>query len=204
MPRRSRVDPWGRLIAVPSRGAYFGNRGCLHDDHGVIRKSHQLQRWIICELEFKGRRRELMVPGRYNELFFWDEATALAAGHRPCAECRRDSFNRFRDAWANGSGSGSGRRILALELDGLLHRERLDDAGGKRTYRADLSGLPDGTFVLSGESADACLIWRGTLRPWRHDGYLGPAPLGSGSVEVLTPRSTVAALRGGYLPQVRL
>ena len=95
-PHQNRVDPFGRLVADPVRGAWFGNRGCLHDDEGQIRRFHSGRRWIYCRLEFKGRQRELLQPGRYTELFFLDEATAFAAGHRPCAECLRDRFNEFR------------------------------------------------------------------------------------------------------------
>ena len=98
-PHQNRVDPFGRLVADPARGAWFGNRGCLHDDEGQIRRFHSGRRWIYCRLEFKGRRRELLQPGRYTELFFLDEVTAFAAGHRPCAECLRERFNEFRAHW---------------------------------------------------------------------------------------------------------
>ena len=102
VPLQNRVDPWGRLIADRARGSLMGNRGVLHDADQQIRKSHALKRWIICQLEFKGRRRQIMQPGQYTELFFLDEATALAAGHRPCAECQRERFNEFRTAWTAG------------------------------------------------------------------------------------------------------
>jgi hypothetical protein len=99
MPRQNRVTPLGELIADPGRGLVYGNRGCLHDGEGRIRRSHNGKRWIACRLEFKGRRRPLMRPGRFTELFFLDEATAFAAGHRPCAECRREDYNRFVSIW---------------------------------------------------------------------------------------------------------
>ena len=102
MPRQNRVTPAGDIIATPERGTFFGNRGVLHDDQGRIRRTWQLKRWLICVLEYKGRRRTVMTPGRYTELFFLDEATALAAGHRPCAECRRERYNAFCAAGAPG------------------------------------------------------------------------------------------------------
>jgi hypothetical protein len=148
MPRQNRVTPFGALIATPARGTLTGNRGCLHDEHGRIRRRYQGERWIICVLEFKGRRRPLMTPGRYTELFFLDEATALAAGHRPCAECQRDRFNLFRDTWAkaNPEVARTARtawlartaRLAATALDRCLHLERTEtsaevhDASGSR------------------------------------------------------------------------
>src|SRR6478735_712658 len=102
-PRRNRVDPWGELIAVPERGALMGNRGVLHDDEGRVRRDFRLETWIACLLEFKGRRRPIMRPNHYTELFFLDEATSLAAGHRPCAECRRADYNAFRAALVEGT-----------------------------------------------------------------------------------------------------
>src|SRR5579863_2821842 len=135
MPRQNRVTPLGELIATPERGLVYGNRGCLHDADGRIRRPFQVRRWIACTLEFRGRRRSpLMMPGRYTELFFLDEATALAAGHRPCAECRRADYNRFRDYWAQVVGGPTD----ADSMDLRLHGERLDGRK-KRTYRADLS-----------------------------------------------------------------
>src|ERR1700732_822885 len=108
MARQNRVTPAGDVIATPERGTFLGNRGVLHDDQGRIKRAWQLKRWIVCVLEFKGRRRAVMTPGRYTELFFLDEATALAAGHRPCAECRRERFNAFREAWLRGDPGGLG------------------------------------------------------------------------------------------------
>src|SRR5262245_61405643 len=106
MPRQNRVTPFGEVVAVPERGTFMGNRGVLHDEGGRIRRAWLVKRWILCVLEFKGRHRAIMAPDRYTELFFLDEATGLAAGHRPCAECRRSRFLAFRDAWAAGVGEG--------------------------------------------------------------------------------------------------
>lgn len=190
-PRRNRVAPTGELIAVPDRGSLMGNRGCLHDERGEIRRAHRGKRWIYCRLSFKGRRRELMRPGRYTELFFLDEATALAAGHRPCAECMRPRFDEFRDAWGGGPS--------APELDAVLHAERIGAGGRGVTYRAPFAGLPDGAFVLVPAPH---LVVGGELREWRPDGYGEGRPGPVGDVEVLTPRRSVAAIARGFHPDV--
>ena len=111
MPRQKRVTPFGSIIPTPERGTFLGNRGVLHDEHGRIRRPWQLKRWIVCVLQFRGRKRTVMTPGRYTELFFLDEATALAAGHRPCAECRQRATARRLVVIRNGElvGSGPGR-----------------------------------------------------------------------------------------------
>jgi hypothetical protein len=126
MPRQNRVTPFGEIVSVPERGTMMGNRGILHDVDGRIRRRWRVKRWLICVLEFKGRHRMVMAPNRYTELFFLDEATGLAAGHRPCAECRRSRFLAFRNAWgaANRHISGS-ESIRAAMMDNQLHAERI-------------------------------------------------------------------------------
>ena len=202
-PRRNRVDPWGRLIAVPDRGAWMGNRGQLHDDEGRIRREHQLERWITCVLEFKGRRRQVMSPGLYTELFFLDEATSFAAGHRPCAECRRADYNVFREAWAEGRHLGETPR--APVMDAQLQGERLA-SGEKVTFEASVSELPDGVFAVGVGGRDdraPHLLRGGRWHAWTPGGYAdgGPAA-GADRVRVLTPSSTVAAFAAGYEPQI--
>src|SRR3954449_4293664 len=124
MPKQNRVTPFGEIIAIPERGTFMGNRGVLHDAEGRIRRAWQLQRWIVCVLEFRGRQRTVMAPGRYTELFFLDEATALAAGHRPCAECRHARFLDFCNAWGKANpGEGRRSRPTADEIDRRLHAE---------------------------------------------------------------------------------
>lgn len=202
MPLQNRVDPYGALRATEARGAWMGNRGVLHDAQKRIVASWRLPRWITCVLAFKDRRRDVFAPNRYSELFFLDEATSLAAGHRPCAECRRARYEEFRAAWSLGAGSGTARELLrAEEIDRLLHSERWAYGGGKKTYRAVLSGLPNGTIVEHASTPH--LVWGGTLRPWSFFGY-GPALDGSYAMEttVLTPRSIVSAIRAGFAPQV--
>ena len=192
MAFQNRVDPYGALHAVEDRGAWLGNRGVLHDSNQRIVRSWQLRRWITCVLSFQDRRREVFTPGRYTELFFLDEATSLAAGHRPCAECRRARYEEFREALGVKT---------ADETDRILHAERLDARGGKRTYRAALASLPDGAMVE--HQGGPHLLWRGQLRPWSFSGY-GPGidvPPGT-EIAVLTLPSSVAAIRAGFVPHV--
>src|SRR5262249_29835791 len=127
MPRQNRVTPLGEIIACPERGTMMGNRGVLHDGQGQIKRRWGLQRWIVCLLEFKGRHRSVMLPNRYTELFFLDEATGLAAGHRPCFECQRRRYNEFRAAWAMGNLHDQANGPLSAgEIDERLHADRLD------------------------------------------------------------------------------
>ena len=190
MPLQNRVTPLGELIADPAKGCVFGNRGRLHDADGVVRRCFELQRWIACRLEFKGRRRDLMQPGRYTELFFLDDATALAAGHRPCAECRRDDYRRFVSLWP---GAPSAR-----ELDARLHAERLTHAGAQRHHERPFIELPDGAFVLL-DGAPWVVRGDGCLR-WTPSGYTEAIERPTGRATVITPASTVDVLAGGWRP----
>jgi hypothetical protein len=203
MPLQNRVDPYGALHATEARGAWTGNRGVLHDASKRIVAAWRLPRWITCVLSFKGRRREVFAPNRYSELFFLDEATALAAGHRPCAECRWRRYEEFRAAWDAGmrGRDAAPRSLRAGAIDRVLHAERLDAAGGKRTYPAVLSSLPDGTIVE--HAGGPHLIRDGRLSPWSFFGY-GPAVdvAPETEVAVLTPRSIVLAIEAGFVPQV--
>ena len=173
----------------------MGNRGCLHDARQRIRRPFAVKRWIICVLQFKGRRRTVMSPGRYTELFFLDEATALAAGHRPCAECQRERYLLFRRHWAAAT-AGRGEPP-ADAMDDVLHAERLDAGRGKRTYTERLSRLPSGVVVADG--TDAYLVRAGAMMTWSPEGYR-PARPGSipAQVRVLTPPSIVEAIARGY------
>jgi hypothetical protein len=205
MPLQNRVDPYGALHATAARGAWMGNRGVLHDASKRIVAAWRLRRWITCVLRFKDRRREVFAPKRYSELFFLDEATSLSAGHRPCAECRRSRYEEFRAAWDDGRGQrgrdASRRFLSAEEIDRVLHDERLEAGGVKRAFVAVLSSLPDGAMV---EHADGPhLLWNGRLLPWSFSGY-GPAVDAAPETEVavLTPRSIVLTIRGGFAPQV--
>lgn len=193
MPRQNRVTPTGELIAVPTRGLFMGNRGILHDDAGNIRRLYVGRRWIICVLSFKGRQRQVMSPGHYTELFFYDEAVAFAAGHRPCAECQRSHFDAFRRHWTRVNDPNA-RRVD--DIDRVLHNERLTADRRKRTYRAPLDTLPDGAFI---QWDTPTLVFGARLYPWTPAGYGEPFARPSGvEVEVLTPPSLVAVLANGY------
>lgn len=204
MPRQNRVTPSGEIVATPARGTFMGNRGVLHNTSGVIVRPFQVQRWIICQLSFKGRQRVVMTPGRYTELFFLDEATALAAGHRPCVECRRVAFAAFRAAWVAAHPTSVRKGLpKAAEIDRVLHQERISPSGNKLTYRAALADLPDGVFVVVEERP--CLLWQEALFPWSAAGYGPPQRVDRALVvSVLTPRSTAGVLQQGYIPQVSL
>jgi hypothetical protein len=198
MPRQNRVTPYGALIAVPDRGMFWGNRGVLHNPEGRLVRYSRGRAWAICVLEFKGRRRQQWAPGRLTELFFLDEATALAAGHRPCGECRYREFQAFKDAWAAAHG---GERPGVQAIDARLHADRLTGPGVRRTYRAPLAELPEGTMV---EHQDApFLVYGGRLLAWTPGGYVDrPTPEPTGTVTVITPRASVAVLAAGYRPVI--
>jgi hypothetical protein len=205
MPRQNRVTPFGEVVAVPERGTMMGNRGRLHDEEGRIRRPWQVKRWLICLLDFNGRHRQVMAPDCYTELFFLDEATALAAGHRPCFECRRKSYNAFVDAWSVGNaGSTDEDRPTAGSIDKRLHEERVGPGRSKRTFTAKLGELPDGVFVTLEQASDQpFLLWEDRILEWSPGGYKRVRPLPKGEVvSVLTPRSTVAAIRAGYVPEL--
>jgi len=200
VPLQNRVTPLGELIAHPARGLVYGNRGCLHDEAGRIRRRYAVKRWIACRLEFKGwRRKALLQPGKFTELFFLDEATAFAAGQRPCALCRRADYVRFGEIWSDlHPGSGG-----ADAVDERLHAERVgDDVASRRLHRARLDDLPDGAFVL--ESGASWLVAGRELLLWTPAGYSERRRRKSGDGTVLTPPSLVEVLRAGWDPVVPL
>ncbi|HUN52857.1 MAG TPA: DUF3565 domain-containing protein [Candidatus Sulfotelmatobacter sp.] len=203
MTWQNRVTPFGNLVAVPARGALTGNRGILHDaagNLGAARWRHKV--WIACLLRFRGRHRPVMQPGRYTHLFFLDEATALAAGHRPCFECRHRDATAFADAWMRGNRPGEAYPGIAV-IDGVLQRDRVSRGRSKVTHAAGLAALPDGCFVTLPDDADvAWLLWRGRLHRWTAAGYGESLMAPDRMVTVLTPRCIVAALAAGYRPSV--
>lgn len=176
----------------------FGNRGVLHDDDLRLVRRHQVRRWIVCVLEFRGRRRAVLRPRRYTELFFLDEAVALAAGHRPCAECRHAAYQRFLAAWT--SAHGLAAAPSADELDRVLHPQRLLRDGARITLPGELDRLPDGVFVRWRD--DSWLWHAGRLHRWTSAGYDERRNPVDGPVAVLTPPSTVATIRAGYRPDL--
>lgn len=207
MPLQNRVNPFGNILAVPELGTCMGNRGVLHNKKQQITRQHgSLERWIICKLEFKGRKRKVMSAG-YTELFFLDEATALAAGHRPCKECNRLRYEEFATYWAQGNSDLLGdKKLTAGVLDHFLDQERLDrQTGQKRTYTARLDDLPYGAFITlePGSQAQPYLVLTDGLRPWSFGSYGERIERPNGiEVTLLTPPSTVRALRGGYRPKI--
>jgi|SoiMethySBSTD1v2_1073268.scaffolds.fasta_scaffold403366_3 hypothetical protein len=193
MPLQNRVTPLSELVADPARGLVYGNRGCLHDDAGRIRRSYATRRWISCRLEFRGwQRGQLLQPGKFTELFFLDEATAFAAGHRPCALCRREDYVRFGELWQK----LHPRRKGADAIDLQLHGERLTPDRARRTFEAPYSKLPDGTFVLHGD-APWVVVGPELLR-WSPARYVDRTPRPEGRARVLTPVSIVAVLASGW------
>ena len=201
MPRQNRVTPFSTLIATPARGTLMGNRGCLHDSQGTLRRAYQGKRWIICLLAFKNRRRSVMTPGHYTELFFLDEATALAAGHRPCAECQRERFNLFRSVWAaaNPQHTATPTPPVAV-IDTVLHQERLYKEEQPVIPLSQIDQLPDGSFVAPLSDSHAYLVLHGKLLHWSSLGYAKLSePITAAEVRLLTPPSIVRALRKGYV-----
>jgi hypothetical protein len=206
MPERNRVTPLGEIVAIPLRGAWTGNRGILHDGHEIVR-SHASDLWITCALEFRGRWREQWRPHRYTHLFFHDEAVSFAAGHRPCAECRRDAYRAYQNAWAEGNGVNV---PTAQQMNAVLHKERIvPGTHRRRLHEMPWPGLPDGTFVLpgaprlDGPGSDPALVFGETVVPWTREGYGTPRRRPrTGQAAVITPPSTVAALRAGYPVQI--
>lgn len=197
-PARNRVTPLGEIVAVPLRGAWTGNRGILHRSREIVR-FHAGDLWITCELSFRGRWREQWQPGHYTFLYFHDEAVSLAAGHRPCAECRRRSYDAYRSAWAAAMGVAL---PSAKAMNRQLHGERIvRGTHRRRLHELPWADLPDGAFVLLGDSPAVLVGDR--LAPWSPAGYGEPRarPQG-GTARVITPPSTVAALRAGYPVQI--
>jgi hypothetical protein len=196
MPLQNRVTPTGDIIATPERGLFTGNRGIIHDPatKTLLRKRWSTPAWLTCVCEFRGRRRKVMATRSWTELFFLDEATAFAAGHRPCFYCRREDANRFRAAWEQGNRA---KDVRAPEIDAVLHRERL--ASGKKLHPLPMriEKLPDGTMVQAG--GENFLIARGRPLLWSPGGYTLAARALDNPV-LLTPPSTVRAFDAGYRP----
>ncbi|HVQ92319.1 MAG TPA: hypothetical protein VMU51_14890 [Mycobacteriales bacterium] len=196
MPLQNRVTPTGELIAVEDRGGLLGNRGVLHDEQRRIVRFAQVRRWLTCVLEFRGRRRPIMSPHRYTELFFLDEAVAFAAGHRPCGKCRYADYQRFRRLWRET------RKLPELpraeQMDDVLHEERRPVGGRRQTRPADPATLPDGVMILA--DGHPWLLRRGELLRWTPAGYAERRALPETAVAVLTPPATVATIAAGFTP----
>jgi len=199
MPLQNRVDPFGNLIRTAARGTMMGNRGgVLHNADREIVRAYKSRRWTTCVLEFRGRHRVVMSANRYTELFFLDETVAFAAGHRPCAECRRERYNDFKDAWH--LAHRLDESPSADDMDLGLHPARIDQRK-KITYEAALNTLPDGSFVQI--QGSAYLVWRDALMLWTPEGYARRDARPTDSiVTALTPGPIVECFRQGYRPEI--
>jgi hypothetical protein len=197
MPHQNRVTPFGERIATPARGTLTGNRGCLHNDKGEIRRRWTTWAWISCLLEFRGRHRPIMPPGRWTALFFLDEATAFAAGHRPCGECRNADYRRFKRAWCEANAGDVTAPVQ--RIDEVLHAERI--ASPRTTWQAPLERLPDGAMWIEGD--EVWIVAGERVARWTPSGYRDakPRPRG-GAVSVLTPSSLVSSFSAGYRPML--
>lgn len=202
MPLPNGVDPWGRIHAISPSAMFLGNRGILHGDERTIVRQWANKSWVTCALKYGNRdRKPLMRPNSYSELFFLDEATALSAGHRPCGECRKDDYKRFKAAWFMANNAADMTNSIA-DIDRAMHADRVTLGRDKKTFRSALKDLPPGVMVeVNGQ---ACLYWEAELRLWSPEGYKAalPAPDPSAAVQVLTPLSIVGVIRAGYRPQV--
>jgi len=201
MPFQNRVTPLGEVVAEPGRGLVYGNRGCLHDDRGRIRPRFNGKRWIACRLRFRGWHREpLLQPGRFTELLFLDEATAFAAGHRPCAVCRREDYVRFGEIWRSLHLGETG----ADAIDARLHAERIvEGTRAQRHHDAALDELPDGAYVL--RDGRPFLVIVDELLGWTSAGYDVRVPRAvRARTTLITPPSLVEVLRAGWDPAVPL
>ena len=195
MPLQNRVTPFGEIVAIEQRGMFMGNRGIIHDPatRTLLTRRWTNKAWIICRCEYRGARRKVMARRSWTELFFLDEATALAAGHRPCYYCRREAALEFAGAWARAHRL---KRVSATDIDTRLHEQRLQN-GAKRIHplRGTPAELPDGAMVVA--SGQAYLMVRGLAFRWCESGYAAPRVLPHAD-GLLTPPSTVATLHAGF------
>lgn len=204
MPLQNRVNPFGVIVATPERGAWTGNRGVIHNAEKKIIKHHAVKYWITCVLDYKGMRRAVMSPNRWTELFFLDEATAFAAGHRPCGFCRYADFKKFKSLWitANGAQYNVTKQTKMDIIDEYIHQERLNKDGTHKRFKAALQSLPTGTFIAL-ENTKTYLWYNDRLLEWSFSGYRETFDMPENQeVEVLTPFSYVNVFKMGYIPQI--
>jgi hypothetical protein len=201
---QNRVDPCGEIIATNARGLWMGNRGVIHNQYQQIIRPFKHKAWIICQLEFKGRKRTVMTPNRWTELFFLDEATALSAGHRPCFECRKEDAKRFKSCWIKGNPLHGFTMATSInEIDEIIHRERIGLEKKKVLHTRKLSDIPDGAFILM--TGNPFLFYKSQLHRWTPFGYKESISVSHTSMlNMLTPNSIVNAIIAGYEPQMKL
>lgn len=201
---QNRVNPLGDIIKTAARGSWMGNRGILHNDQQEVLRPFKSKAWITCKLKFKERKRQVMAPHRYTELFFLDEATSFAAGHRPCFECRREDYHKFKSLWLKGNPEYHfDEKTSIKKIDAILHNERINRGRSKVTYGENISSIPDGTFILI--ENNAYLVFDKKIYLWSPFGYdKGISLPNKNKVAVLTPKTIVNTFRAGYIPHVSI
>lgn len=198
MPLQNRVLPTSEIVAIDARGTLTGNRGIIHGpDKQLSNKPWSHHAWICCVLDWQGRKRDVMSGRKWTELFFLDEATAFAAGHRPCGYCRPEAYQAFKTAWQDAFEGNAG----AKQMDQVLHAERVDPRSrSQKTYWAEAKALPTGAMYR--QKGKIYLVTEEVVRPFSVGGY-GPGKTApEGNVEVLTPPSMVKVLSAGFMPQL--
>lgn len=201
---QNRVDPFGNIIKTEARGLWMGNRGILHNERQELLHPFKLKAWITCKLEFNDRKRQVMAPNRYTELFFMDEATSFAAGHRPCFECRREDYKKFKTLWLKGNPEYHFDEKTSIQkIDDILQSERMNRDKSKVLFEEDMKNIPNGTFVLFNNQP--YLISNGLMYQWSPFGYeAGVALPNIAKLFVLTPKSIVNTFRAGYMSQMAI
>lgn len=201
MPLQNRVSPIGDIVSVSSKGTLMGNRGILHNENKELKSLSKHKCWVTCKLEFKGRKRELMAPNKYTELFFLDEATAFTAGHRPCGECRKDRYKEFKSKWLEANFDLlNGEKDSIGNIDKIVHKERIYK-NEKVTFNENVDNLPNGTMIKNGN--EVYLIWNKSLYLWSFNGYKKSyIKIENKCVEVLTPYSYVKMFEKGFIPSL--
>ncbi|MEO8712901.1 MAG: hypothetical protein ABI405_12290 [Parafilimonas sp.] len=200
---QNRVNPFGEIIQTTARGLWMGNRGHIHNLNCEIVRQYKLKAWIICKLEFKERKRRIMAPNLYTELFFMDEATAFAAGHRPCFECRREDYSKFKTAWLKGNPQYKFTDKTSIRnIDEILHHERMNKDASKKTFQKNSKDLPNGTFISIDNNA--YLVFNKHMYLWSAFGYKKYELFSVGKSNVLTPESVVNTFSAGYIPQMNI
>ncbi len=200
MPLQNRVDPWGNIFTTSSRGTFLGNRGILHNGKKQIIKPYQHQSWVTCQLKYKDRKRKLMSPHNYTELFFLDEATAFAAGHRPCCQCRRERYIEFKYFWVKANLKKPVDDVRISEINTIMHKDRINKRV-KNTYKSKLKELPDGAFFSNNGSA--YMKYKNKIYLWSFEGYCHQNNINlPDEIDVLTPKSIVNAFELGFKPGI--
>ncbi len=205
MPLQNRVNPFGEIFVSESRGTFTGNRGVIHKNKKIV-APFKTKYWITCVLKYKGFRRQVMTENRWTELFFLDEATAFAAGHRPCAFCRNAEYKTFKKLWLDINAKNYELPDDSIKtIDKILHAERINIKGEKILFTATLKELPNGVFVQLIGTPEIYLYFNKQLLKWTPFGYTEILLLPPKTeIKVLTPKSITRVFAGGYVPEIHL